>query len=106
MLLPLLTLLTAAAAQADAAECVSGMPLSSISAAPVVPQLVETLTPEMTAAEIVNRLGPPASNTGSGLFKLAWNLADGRVFAMTFGNPCLKPLFRSDQRQRSAETPP
>jgi hypothetical protein len=96
--------LVAAAAEigaADPAPTVDrpAIPLVVPGARPLPPKAFEGVTDQMTLGQIIERLGPPHQQTGSGLMIFVWRATDGRTFwvATTGGDVSQRPVYAKFQ---------
>jgi hypothetical protein len=64
----------------------------STTAQPQNPSVFRDISRHMKTSEIIQRLGPPARDVGSGLYVLQWDVSDGRTYWVSTPGPCEKPL--------------
>jgi hypothetical protein len=64
-------------------------------AKPLPPELFRGVDEKMTLAQILDRLGPPHRETGSGLCIFVWRVADGREFWVGTSRcaPAERPIY-------------
>jgi len=74
-------------------DCQFSPGLVSASAAPVTLEQVQDLPKRVSAQAAVKRLGPAARDVGYGAHVLQWDMADGRIFFVSFaGDTCARSL--------------
>lgn len=91
MRLIILSLLLLLPCAVQAGDCPLDSSIVFADAKPLPPERFEGISKKMNFEAIIERLGPPAREVGSGLYVFQWRVTDGRVFFVSIARPCGTP---------------